>query len=494
MTEISKKTFRKPSDNNHMDFGKIPPQVKELEEAVLGAVMMDSVAMNDIEAQFFPEMFYVDAHQRICMAIVMLHKAKAPIDILTVSEQLSKNGELEDAGGSFFLGQLTTKVASAANVSYHCKVIFEKWISRRLISWSTGIIREAYADTTDIFDFYARVEKEWKEIGNTIFTGQIEDLGTQVDEAAKLIERQMEGKGAGVPSKHSAINRHLGGWQKQTLNIVGARPGMGKTALLVSEVWYAIKNKHKVAVFSIEPTKKQFFARLLTNISGVPWNRAKNKNFRPGEEQKWYDAIYELKQYSQYLTVDFTPGITIEDLVSKCAKIKADKALDAVWIDYIQLMRVENPKGMNRDSQLGEISRGVKTMSKSLDIAVIALAALNRKSEEKADKQPGLIDLRESGNIESDADTVSFLMRPEYWFKKDAHGDVIYEGDQADFRDICQLFNEKNREDKTFKEDLKCNLGTSNFIDIEGTEEIAFSSAPEFQSSSRTVSEDDLQF
>lgn len=479
--QIKKSFIRNPTDFNVLDYGKLPPQAIEMEEAVLAAVMIENDAINQISSLLKPEIFYVDAHQRLCRAILNLHNTQQKIDLLTVVEQLKKNGDLEAVGGPFFIAQLSNKIASAAHVGQHIRTLLEKFIQRGVISISTEAIKDAYEDTTDPIELLDRAEMQFRSLTNQLLTGEIESLDQQVDEAlSQIMMSSEEAKKYHIASKHTAINQYCNGWERETLNIIAARPGMGKSAFAVSETVHLLSQGYKVLWLNPEMSKKQLTLRVIANVTRISNNKIRKKNFNNGEEMAVYDAAHWYKMNRNNLWQNFTAGIQVNHIHNMARKIKLEKGLDVVIIDYLQLITVDPfiARNLNRDQVIGHITRELKAIAKNLQVAVICFCQLSRLTEAKADKRPSLGELRESGNIEQDADTISFLLRPEYYFKRD--GDkIIYETpEQEQYKNICQFINAKNRQDSIFEDELYCELGISTFYDTDNEGNKIDGSAP----------------
>lgn len=462
---VKKSLIRRSSESSVMDYGKMPPQSKELEEAVLGAVMIESAAM-DIAAPFMkPEVFYLDAHQRISKAIMMLYLMQEPIDLLTVTEQLKQNGDLDAAGGPFYVAQLTNKVGSAANIETHIRYVFEKYIQRQLICFSTEIIKDSYEDTSDVFDTFDRTEKGLRLLKQEFFTGSISTTSSVLEEA----DRQM--LSGFVRSKHNFINKAFGGgWQKGTLNIVAARPAMGKSAFKVSDMISCVDAGYQTASINLEMMQKQLVTRIICNKTSIPNTRYRSKNFFQGDDEKILDARQWIKNSERNFTMDFPAAITVYDLIAKMKKIKSEKGLDIAYIDHLQFIALPSAdtKGKTKDEQIGIITRAIKSFAKEEDVAVVLFCHLSRATEQNSSKRPGLSHLRESGNIENDADTVSFLFRPEYYFDKDENGIPQYKGaEEEKYRNICKWLCDKNRDGHSFESIMRCYLGISTFVDEE---------------------------
>ncbi len=426
---VKKSLIRKTtSDTNPIDFGKLPPQARELEEAVLGAVMIEQNAINDVSDILKDDSFYVDAHQRIWRAIRMLYQNQAPIDLLTVTEQLKKNGELDAAGGPFYVAQLTNKIGSAANVEYHARVLAEKYIQRMLIASSSEVLKEAYEDTTDVFELLDKAEKNLFTIAENNMKRNSEDIQSLVFKELEELNIRMNNSSDhlnGVASGFVDLDKATGGWQKSDLIIVAARPAMGKTAFTLALARNAaVDHKKPIALFSLEMSSAQLVQRLISMETQIASDKIRKGTLEPYEYQILTSKIDHLK--AAPIFIDDTPAINVFELRSKCRRLKQQHDIQMVVIDYLQLMSgTTDGKGSgNREQEISQISRALKGLAKELEIPVIALSQLSRAVETRGgDKKPILSDLRESGAIEQDADIVIFLYRGEYYgLETDADG------------------------------------------------------------------------
>lgn len=408
-------------DASALEYGKLPPQARDFEEAVLGAIMIEDKAIDDVIEFLTEDAFYVDSHQRIFRAIRKLYDAQHPIDLLTVREQLKKTGDLEAAGGDYFLATLTNKIASAANLEYHGRIVAQKYIQRMLISSSTEIIKDAYDDSTDVFELLDKAESSLMNISENNAKKSTVDIGSIIKKELEEIDIRINSEEHlnGVPSGFMELDRATGGWQKSDLIIIAARPGMGKTAFTLALARNAaIDHKKPVAFFSLEMASNQLVQRLISMEAEIPAEKIRRGNLEKHEYQQLTSKIDSLRDAQIF--IDDTPGINIFELRSKCRKLKQTRDISMVVIDYLQLMSgtQEGKGGGNREQEISQISRSLKGLAKELQIPVIALSQLSRALETRGgDKKPILSDLRESGAIEQDADIVIFLYRPEYYGK-----------------------------------------------------------------------------
>lgn len=405
--------------------GKVPPQALELEEAVLGALMLEKDALSSIADILKPEVFYKDAHRLIYEGILYLFNDSQPVDLLTVTNQLRKDGTLEAVGGAYAVTALTTKVNSAANVEYHARIIIEMAIKRELIRVAGEIQREAFEDTTDVFDLLDKTEGSLFEISEQNIRKNYQDMRTIMTEALSELEaRQKHTDGlTGVPSGFSELDRVTSGWQPSDLIIIAARPGMGKTAFVVSAMRNAAVDFGKpVAIFSLEMSSVQLVNRLISAESELESEKIKKGNLA---DYEWQQLLHKTEKISKSpIFIDDTPALTILELRAKCRRLKSQHDVQLIIIDYLQLMSADSRSGGNREQEIASISRALKGLAKELNVPVIALSQLSRAVETRGgDKRPQLSDLRESGSIEQDADMVMFLYRPEYYgLNEDAEG------------------------------------------------------------------------
>ncbi|NEU06759.1 replicative DNA helicase [Flavihumibacter sp. R14] len=401
------------------NLGKLPPQAVDLEEAVLGALMLEKDALSAVIDILNPSVFYKDSHQKIFSAIHTLFQKSSPVDILTVTAQLRQQGDLEMIGGAYYITELTNRVASAANIEYHARIISQKFIQRELIRISTEIISNAYEDTTDIFDLLDNAEKNLFDIAQNNLrrdSRKMDDIIRESLDNLEKIKDRVDGL-TGVASGFTALDRITSGWQPSDLVIIAARPAMGKTAFVLSCARNAAVQFNKpVVVFSLEMSSVQLVNRLISGEAEIEQEKIRKGQLAEWEWQQLHSKIGKLTEAP--LFIDDTPALNIFEFRAKCRRLKAQYDIQLIIIDYLQLMHGKSDgKGGNREQEIGSISRALKSVAKELNVPVIALSQLSRAVESRpgAQKKPMLSDLRESGSIEQDADMVLFLYRPEYY-------------------------------------------------------------------------------
>jgi len=423
LTNLNKdrKNRRKPTiDLSTMVYGKVPPQAKELEEAVLGAVMLEKSAFDTVIEILQPECFYVDAHQRIYKAFKSLADNHMPIDILTVVEELKRKEELDMVGGPYYITKLTNSVVSTANIEAHARIVLQKFIQRELIRLSGEIIGDAYEDSTDVFDLLDDAEEKMFKITNNYLKKNFEDINDALAKAIKRIDdlRGKEEDISGVPSGFSTLDRVTYGWQPTDLIILAARPSVGKTAFALNLARNAALNPTKptaVAMFSLEMSSAQLVQRILSAESEIMLEKIARGKLEEYEYQQLHSkGIKRLEQAPIF--IDDTAALNIFEFRAKARRLVNKHNVGLIIIDYLQLMSGSGDRNSNREQEISNISRNLKAMAKELNIPIIALSQLSRAVEtRKESKMPQLSDLRESGAIEQDADMVMFIYRPEYY-------------------------------------------------------------------------------
>jgi replicative DNA helicase len=413
------KTRRFTLTEGTSQLGKLPPQAIDIEEAVLGALMLERDALSNVIEILKAESFYRDAHRLIFEAIVTLFNNSEPVDIKTVVHQLRKNGTLELVGGAYYIAELTSRVNSAANIEYHARIISEQSIKRELIRISSEIQHDAYEDTIDVFKLLDRTEQSLFDISDSYIRKNYDKMSTLLTAAIGEIEEKKNKTDGltGVPTGFSALDRITSGWQPSDLVIIAARPGMGKTAFVVSAMRNAsVDFNHAVAIFSLEMSSVQLVNRLISAEAELESEKIKRGDLA---DYEWEQLLHKTSKLSNApIFIDDTPGLSILELRAKARRLVAQHDVKLLIIDYLQLMTGDTSKnaGGNREQEIASISRALKGIAKELNVPVIALSQLSRAVETRGgDKKPQLSDLRESGSIEQDADMVIFLYRPEYY-------------------------------------------------------------------------------
>ena len=425
LTNINRdrKTRRKtPLDISTMVYGKVPPQAKDLEEAVLGAMMLEKGAFDTVVEILKPECFYVDAHQRIFKAMKSLANKSQPIDILTVVEELRTGEELDIVGGPYYVTKLTNTVVSSANIEAHSRIVLQKFVQRELIRISGEIIGDAYEDSTDVFDLLDQAESKIYDVTSKHLRNSYESIDSVLVKAIQRIEdlRHKNEDVTGVPTGFPSLDRVTYGWQNTDLIILAARPAVGKTAFALNLVRSAALHPTKptpVAFFSLEMSAGQLVQRVLSAESEIWLEKISPGKLEEHEMKQLYaKGIQKLAQAPIF--IDDSAALNIFELRAKCRRLKNLNNIGLIIIDYLQLMSgTSEGKGGNREQEISTISRGLKGLAKELQVPITALSQLSREVEKRKDgnKMPQLSDLRESGAIEQDADMVMFLYRPEYY-------------------------------------------------------------------------------
>jgi len=400
----------------NLEKGKLPPQAIDLEEVVIGAMMIDKKGVDEVIDILTPEAFYKETHQLIFQSIFTLFQKSEPIDLLTVSNQLKKDNNHEKIGGDFYLISLTQKVSSSAHIEFHARIILQKFIQRSLIKISNEIISDSYDESMDVFDLLDDAESKLYDITQGNIKKSSESAQNLVIQAKSKIEAISNKKGlSGIASGFKNIDKLTAGWQESDLVIIAGRPGMGKTALSLSMASnIAITNKVPLAFFSLEMSSIQLITRMISSETGLDSNKLRTGKL---EKHEWEQLNIRVKDLENApLFIDDTPSLSIFDLRAKARRMVSQKGVKIIVVDYLQLMTTGgNIKTGNREQEISTISRNLKALAKELSIPVIALSQLSRMVEGRTSKRPLLSDLRESGAIEQDADIVSFIYRPEYY-------------------------------------------------------------------------------
>ncbi len=408
--------------------GRIPPHSIEAEQSVLGAMILDKEAINTAIEIIRPDDFYKEANKEIFEAILVLFNKNEPVDLITLSEELKRRGTLENTGGVTYLANLSSGVATTANVKYYCKIVEEKSILRRLIRSCDDVIAKSYENSDEVNAIIEKAEKAIFDITQGRHREGFSPLNEVLLSSFSQIEERAANQGAltGLTTGFIDLDNKLSGLQKSDLVLLAARPSMGKTAISVNIVTNAaLKANANVAIFSLEMSKEQLVQRMISATAHVDLQKIISGRL---SEEEWIQVINSMGPLSQAnIFIDDTAGISLMEMKAKCRRLKIEKGLDLVMIDYLQLMQLDG-RQESRQQEISAISRGLKALAKEMECPVIALSQLSRAPELRSDHRPILSDLRESGAIEQDADVVLFLYRDEYYHEdseKKNIGEVI---------------------------------------------------------------------
>ena len=467
-----------PSSRNREAFeamtdtvGNVPPQAVELEEAVLGALMLEKDCIITVQEFVSPEAFYTEEHRLIYKAINELSMELKPIDLYTVTERLKAKKELKKVGGASYLAQLTQKVGSAANVEFHAKIIAQKYVQRELIRSATEIQKRSYDESTDVTDLIGFAEGEIFKVAEGHVKRSVQSSKDILARALMQIEEASKNTSAfnGVPSGFMALDRVTLGWQLSDLIIVAARPSMGKTAFVLSMARnMAVDHEQGVAFFSLEMSAVQLVNRLIASETELSAEKLKTGRLTDEEWQQLHSRIKALVEAP--ILVDDTPALSIFELRAKCRRLKQKYGIKVLIIDYLQLMTAGADMRGNREQEVSLISRQLKIIAKELSIPVMALSQLNRGVESRPDKKPMLSDLRESGSIEQDADMVMFIHRPEkYGITVDNEGNSLL--------GIATIIIAKHRSGAVGEVNLRFRAELTQFCDLDTTSPFASSTS-----------------
>ncbi|AUN15897.1 replicative DNA helicase [[Clostridium] sordellii] len=419
------------------DVGRIPPHSVESEQSILGSILLDKEAIITVTETIQPEDFYKEAHKIIYECMMKLNNKNEPIDLITLTEELKKQGHLEDIGGISYITSLSTIVPTTSNVKYYADIVKEKSVLRKLIKVSNDILNSGYDSSIKVEDLLEKAEKKIFDISQEKSSEDFQSINSVLMDTYDMIEKLYTNKEdiTGITTGFDDLNKKTNGLQRTDLILVAARPAMGKTAFSLNLVQNAaLKGNASVAVFSLEMSKEQLVQRMLSAQSHVELKKIKNGSLDENDWPRIIDAMSVLSNASIY--IDDTPGIKISELRSKCRKLKIEKGLDLILIDYLQLMEGDGGNE-SRQQEISKISRSLKVIAKELNCPVVALSQLSRAPEQRSDHRPMLADLRESGAIEQDADIVMFLYRDEYY-----HPD-------SDRKNIGEIIIAKNRHGET---------------------------------------------
>jgi len=398
------------------DHGKLPAQDVEMEEAILGAIMLEKTAMHKTQKILSPEVFYKEAHQKIYSSCIELQNKNEPIDILTVTTQLKKNGELDLIGGPYYISQLTNRTASDAHIQSHSMLLLEHYIKRKHVKIGTQMIIQGYDPTVDIMDTNELISTSANELLHIIEPSSEKSNSDLIREVIHQMEYAKKHDGvSGIKSGFHQHDEITNGWQNSDLIYIAARPSMGKTAYVLAQAKHiTVHEKKHAAFFSLEMSADKLMKRLTSCETEIPLEKIQKGNLDANELTQFHKKVGVLETEKLHFFDDIK---SIQGIKSKCLEMHLNKKLDIVFIDYLQLIEHPSFKG-NREGEVSKISRMLKLLAMELNVPIVCLSQLSRKVEERSSKRPQLSDLRDSGSIEQDADVVEFLMRPSYYKMK----------------------------------------------------------------------------
>ncbi len=448
MAEQDNNKPRRPRKTAPVDnaYGHLQPQALDVEKAVLGALMIDKDAYAVVCEILRADSFYEPRNQKVYAAVQSLGMAERPIDVLTVTEQLAKNGDLDDVGGPVYVAELSSRVASSANIEYHARIIAQKFLARQLISYASVIETKAFDDTTDIDDLMQEAEGSLFELSQRNMKKDYTQIDPVIKNAVEVIQKAAANKDGitGVPTGYHKLDDITSGWQASDLVIIAGRPAMGKTSFALSMAKnIAADYKVPMAFFSLEMSNVQLVNRLISNCCEIQGKKIQNGQLQPDEWERLDKRMNNLLGAPLY--VDDTPGLSVFELRTKARRLVREHGVKLIMIDYLQLMNANGMRFSSRQEEVSTISRSLKGLAKELDIPILALSQLNRSVESREGpegKRPQLSDLRESGAIEQDADMVLFVHRPEYYH-------IYQDGDGRDLHGMAQIIIAKHRKGAT---------------------------------------------
>jgi replicative DNA helicase len=444
-----------------LHLGKVPPQALQLEEAVLGSMMIEQDLFIDLQNILKPESFYKESHKKIYGVMQELAAAQNPIDLYTVIEKLKSHQILNDVGGETYLVELTKKIASGAHAEYHARIVAQRFIQRELIRIASNIQKTAFDETLDVNDLLNEAQQEIFTLAEGNITREPQRVNIVLREAMEEIERAKDSEAgvSGIPSGFTGIDRITNGWQRSDLIIAAARPSMGKTAFVLTMARnITVEHKIPVAFFSLEMDSVQLIRRLIVSESKIRSEKIRSGNLN---EDDWAHLERSIKGLTEApLFIDDTPALSIYEFRSKARKLKAAQDIQLIIIDYLQLMSGPPELKKMREQEVSAISRSLKAIAKELKVPIIALSQLNRSAELGGNKRPQLSNLRESGAIEQDADLVLFIHRPEYYGFKEGENNENLEG-------IAEIIIAKHRNGATADVQLRFIKEEARFAEIE---------------------------
>lgn len=427
-------------------YGHLQPQATEIEQVVLGALMIDKDAFSMVSEILRPETFYEPRHQKIYKAIQTLNMEEKPVDIMTVTEQLAHQGDLDSAGGPVYVTDLSSRVASSANIEYHAHILQQKFMARQLIHFASEIETKAFDPTVDVDELMQETEGTLFELSQKNMRQDYTQIAPVIEQAIKILQNASANSGGltGIPSGFTKLDEITAGWQKSDLVIIAGRPAMGKTSFALSIAKnIAVDYNTPIAFFSLEMNNVQLGNRLISNACEITGNKILNGQLSPDEWERLDKNVRKLTNAPIY--IDDTPGLSVFELRTKARRLVREKGVKIIMIDYLQLMNAAGMRFNSRQEEVSTISRSLKGLAKELDIPILALSQLNRTLENREGlegKRPQLSDLRESGAIEQDADMVLFVHRPEYYH-------IMQDDKGRDLRGMAQIIIAKHRKGAT---------------------------------------------
>lgn len=428
-------------NSNYLVNGKIPPNAKELEEYILGALMIDGHSLAVVVGLIFEDIFYVPAHQKIYKAILNLYDKSQSIDIGTVVEQLNAMECLDSVGGAYYVVKLTNSVVTSAHIETHCRILLEKYMKREGIRIGVDFMNDAYSDDTDAFEIYDKADNEILNTQERVIGSSIKDMGFYSNKVYDEYETVKASGVLGLQTGIEPIDKIFSGLVAPDLFIVAARPSQGKTAFALSLTHHlSIINRIPCAWFSLEMDGVQLTRRLASMDSDIPHETIRHGRIDKERETVFFKSLDKVAKSPIY--IEDKPNVNIRSLRTRANILVRKNGIKFIVVDYLQLMSSVDSRNSNRNDIIGEISRGLKCLAKELNVPVIALSQLSREVEKRSDKMPQMSDLRESGAIEQDADEVLFLMRPEkYGFTEPA----MIGGREYNVAGLCIGKADKNR-------------------------------------------------
>ena len=473
-----------------VEVGKLPPQAEDIEEAVLGAVMLEKDAIYEVIEILKPDCFYKASHAKIFQSIIDLYAREEPIDSLTVMQELRRKEQLEEVGGPFYIAQLTTRVISSVHAEFHARIIYQKYIQRELIRVSTHIQERAFDESVDVEDLLNSAEQSIFEISQGSIRTDIQPVSLLLKEAIENIQEASK-RGSevlsGVPSGFTELDRITAGWQPTDLIIVAARPSMGKTAFVLSMARnMAVEHGCGVAFFSLEMSAMQLVKRMMGAETEIELGKLRTGDLDDNEWAQFDSKISKLVEAPVF--IDDTPALSVFEFRAKCRRLVQKNNIKIAIIDYLQLMTWTGDTKGNREQEVSNISRSLKAIAKELNIPVIALSQLNREVEKRTGlrgKRPQLSDLRDSGGIEQDADIVALIHRPEYY---GFHEEETEEGNVS-LQGVAEIIIAKHRNGATGDIRLSFKHKFAKFVEPE-TYSLSFE-GPQIIQSKMNVMDDD---